>query len=133
MSCRATWSRLLPLALVMGTIFFLSHQPGNSLSLPDIVNIDKVLHALVYAALGLAFLFALSPAWRRRRPVAAVCATVCFCLMYGISDEFHQSFISGRFSSGADLVADAAGGVVAAVSHWQWRRRQVQGGRQEAR
>jgi len=124
---------LLPLTLVMGSIFFLSDQPGDSLSLPDIVNIDKVLHALVYAALGFAFLFALSPAWRRQRPVAAVCATVCFCLIYGISDEFHQSFISGRFSSGADLVADAAGGVVAAVSHWQWRRRQVQGGRQEAR
>lgn len=116
------WIRLLPLALAMGSIFFLSHQPGDSLSLPDIVNIDKLLHALVYAALGLAFLFALPPDWRRRRPLAAGCATVCFCLAYGVSDEFHQSFVPGRSVSGADVTADTVGGVLALVADWGWRR-----------
>ena len=87
MSRDNNWRRFIPVTLVMGGIFFLSQQPGDKISLPDIVNIDKLLHALVYAALGFAFLFALPPDWRRKHPLAAGCATVCFCLCYGVSDE----------------------------------------------
>ena len=116
MDAPRTWSRLLPVTLVMGGIFYLSHQPGDSLPMPDIVNFDKLLHCLVYAVLGLTFLFALPPSWRRRRPVLAGCATVLFCLGYGITDEVHQSFIPGRFSSLADLGADTLGGVLAVLT-----------------
>lgn len=116
------WLRIIPVTLVMGVIFFLSQQSGDKISLPDIVNIDKLLHALVYAALGFAFLFALPPDWRRKHPLAASCATVCFCLAYGVSDEFHQSFVPGRSVSGADVAADTVGGVLALVADWGWRR-----------
>lgn len=117
------WPRLLPLIVVMGAIFYQSHQPGNSFSLPDIVNIDKVLHCLVYAVLGLAFLFALPPRWRHERPVLAGCAVVLLCLVYGVTDEFHQSFIDGRCASTWDAAADGAGGLLAAggwgYNHWR--------------
>lgn len=116
------WLRAIPVALVMGFIFFLSHQPGDSISLPDVVNIDKVLHCLVYAALGLATLFALPPDWRRQHPLKAGVAVVLFCLLYGATDEFHQSFIPGRFSSLADLAADAVGGIMALLCAYCWRR-----------
>lgn len=116
------WRRFIPVTLVMGVIFFLSHQPGDKISLPDIVNIDKVLHGLIYAALGLSALFSLSPAWRQRHPVAASCVLVVFCLCFGVSDEFHQSFVPGRSVSGGDVIADTVGGVVALVGDWGWRR-----------
>jgi VanZ family protein len=112
----------------MGSIFYLSHQPGDSFSLPDIVNIDKFLHCMVYAVLGWALFFALAPEWRRRHPFSAGCAVVLFCLMYGITDEFHQFFIPGRCASGADLVADGVGGCLSAVvnGRWhQWRERKT--------
>ena len=116
------WLRAVPVFLVMAIIFFLSHQSGDSFSLPDVVNIDKVLHCLIYAALGLAALFALSPSWRRQHPVKAGIAVVLFCLLYGVTDEFHQSFIPGRFSSGADLVADTLGGLMAVTVRLAARR-----------
>jgi VanZ family protein len=118
----SNWRRFLPVVLVMGGIFFLSHQPGNTITLPDIVNIDKVLHALVYATLGLAALYSLSPSWRRRRPGASACVLIVFCLCFGVSDEFHQSFVPGRSVSGGDVIADTVGGVLALAGDWGWRR-----------
>lgn len=114
--------RMLPVLGVMGLIFYLSHQPGDSLHLPDIINIDKLLHCLAYTTLGLAYLVALPPRWRQFHPWPAAVSVVLFCLLYGASDEFHQSFIPGRFVSGADLAADCVGGLVAVVFFWGWRR-----------
>ena len=119
------WLRLLPVTLVMGSIFFLSHQPGNSFSLPKIENIDKLLHCLLYAVLGLAALWALSPQFRQKRPVLAAVGIVLFCLFYGITDEFHQSFIPGRSCDVFDVMADASGGVLAVICGWGWRRWRV--------
>jgi len=115
------WLRLLPLILVMVTIFILSDQPGTSFHLPDIINIDKVLHGLVYTLLGLTALWALPPQFRRQRPLAASVVVVLFCLGYGLSDEFHQSFVPGRFASLGDVIADTVGGLLAAVAFWGWR------------
>ncbi len=106
--------RLVPVLLTMAVIFYLSHQQGDSFSLPDIANIDKLLHCLLYTALGLAVFFALPPSWRQRHPFLASGAVVLFCLCYGLTDEFHQSFIPGRDSSMADVGADTIGGCLAA-------------------
>ena len=127
MSPRPPWLRVLPLVAVMTTIFVLSHQPGDTLPLPAVVNLDKLLHLLAYTTLGLCFLLALPPGWRTRRPRAAAVATVLFCLAYGLSDEFHQRFVPGRFSGVDDLVFDTLGGLLAVVidrarQHWTSRR-----------
>ena len=97
------------MVLVMGTIFYLSHQPDDSLHLPDITGLDKFLHGLAYGVLAASVLFALSPARSRRQPLRTGAGVVFFCLLYGISDEFHQSFIPGRCPSAGDLVADILG------------------------
>ena len=120
------WFRVLPLALVMGSIFFLSHQPGGSFSLPKITHIDKLLHCLLYAVLGLTAIAAL-PTQFRQRTVLASSMVVLFCLGYGISDEFHQSFIPGRTSDVFDVMADGAGGVLAVVCAWGWGGRRWRG------
>lgn len=122
MDWQRRWLRLVPVTLVMGTIFMLSGQPGTSFSLPDIVNIDKVLHCLVYTVLGLTALWALPPRFRRQRPLLASVVVVLFCLGYGLSDEFHQSFVPGRFASLGDVVADTVGGLLAMVAFWGWRQ-----------
>ena len=36
-------------------------------------------------------------------------ATIC-SLLYGISDEYHQSFVPGREAGVADAIADTIGG-----------------------
>ena len=122
MNPRPSWLRVLPLVGMMTTLFILSHQPGDTLPLPAVVNLDKLLHLLAYTTLGLCFLLALPPDWRARRPRAAAVATVLFCLAYGLSDEFHQQFVPGRFSGIDDLVFDTLGGLLAvAIDHGRHR------------
>ncbi|WP_035246467.1 VanZ family protein [Desulfogranum mediterraneum] len=108
--------RLIPVAMVMGIIFYLSHQPGHSFDLPRVVNLDKLLHTMVYTCLGLAAGYALPPEFRRRHPSGVMVGLVLFCLCYGLSDEFHQSFIPGREPSVGDLLADTLGGCIAVAS-----------------
>lgn len=105
--------RMVPMILVMGIIFFLSHQPGDSLDLPVLPGIDKLAHLAAYGALAAATLFAYNAGWKRARPWLAVLVTTIFCLLYGLTDEIHQSFIPGRAPSFFDLAADGAGAVLA--------------------
>lgn len=103
--------------LVMGTIFFLSHQPGDTIVIDVFPGMDKIAHGLAYGVLALTVLLAAGPVQREWRPVRVAVLAVAVCLCYGMSDEFHQSFIPGRFVSAADIVADVVGGGVA-VSCW---------------
>ena len=109
--------RIVPMICVMGTIFFLSHQPGNSLALPDIVNIDKVAHMTVYGILAYSMLWGLYPPGCRRSAQKLALATILFCILYGISDEYHQSFISGRYPSVYDVIADGLGALTVSL-YW---------------
>ena len=94
-------------------IFYLSSQAD--VDLPSIVpQSDKVLHLAAYAVLGvLAYRFfqQLLPG---KTPVFVVMVAFLFALVYGVSDEFHQSFVSGRDSSCFDILADGAGGYLGA-------------------
>jgi VanZ family protein len=101
--------KIAPMIMIMGAIFILSDQPGDTLYLPPISGIDKLAHALVYGVLAATAIFAFSARYRESRPAMAMVATTLFCLCYGISDEFHQSFVPGRNPSGFDVLADACG------------------------
>lgn len=115
--------RLVPMALVMGTIFFLSHQPGDQLHLPQLPLVDKWAHLAAYGCLAATVLFALGERQKSARPYQLMGLTITFCLLYGISDEFHQSFIAGRTASFADLVADGCGAAIACAGWLKWRRK----------
>ncbi len=104
-----------------GLIFYLSSlpNPGEDIPLPDLG--DKSLHVIEYAVLGgLCY-----RAWRWCAPErvarwAFVLAVVTGAL-YGISDEWHQSFVPLRESSWLDCVADVIGSVVGAgLVHWMF-------------
>lgn len=98
----------------MATIFWLSHQPGDSTGLdlswllpdnpPPWLAIDKVAHFMIYATLGF---FTVKAHPHRPYPV------FMFCLVYGLSDEIHQTFIPLRQFELLDLLADALGSACA--------------------
>ncbi|WP_456385304.1 VanZ family protein [Desulfolithobacter sp.] len=117
------WYRYIPLVLVMGIIFYLSHQPGDTLELPDLPDIDKLCHALAYGALAGSAIFAVRMEHWRCRPLYMALLVLGFCLGYGISDEFHQSFIAGRDTSGWDVAADMTGAMLT-QGGWLWYLRQ---------
>ncbi|OGR17384.1 MAG: hypothetical protein A2X81_08390 [Desulfobacterales bacterium GWB2_56_26] len=100
---------MVPMILVMGTIFCLSHQQGDSLYLPALPGIDKLAHLLAYGVLAATTLFAFGERWKSEKAGLTVLITVFFCLFYGITDEFHQSFVPGRAPSVVDIVADFGG------------------------
>ncbi len=91
-------------------IFMLSNEP----SLPSTPGGDLVAHFAAYTLMGGLFFraIALSSSWSRWKVFLS--AAVAGAL-YGLSDEFHQSFIPGRFATVEDAVADALGSVFGAA------------------
>ena len=107
---------------VMGIIFYVSHQPGDFARLPPIIGLDKLIHVLVYFILACTFLFGLGQYSKRENQFLVTAMAVVLCLLYGISDELHQSFIPGRIASIWDVLADGLGGLLAGVV---WSRQKV--------
>ena len=115
------YARFIPMVCIMGIIFYLSHQPGDFAPLPPFAGLDKLLHVIAYSSLAGAFLYGLQPFSNISNRFIIVFVVVFFCIFYGISDEFHQSFIPGRFSSIWDVLADGLGALL--VVGW-WLRRE---------
>jgi VanZ family protein len=117
---------VLPLVGYCALIFYLSSQSG--IDLPSFRQSDKLLHLAAYTVLGvLAYRFfqRLLPG---KTPTFVLMVAFLFALVYGLSDEFHQSFVSGRDSSCFDILADGAGGYLGArvtMLILQKRRREV--------
>ena len=119
--------RFIPTIGIMGMIFFLSHQPYDFVEqLPDFNGFDKLLHVIAYGSLAASLLYGLQPFINTTTMPIAGMIVVLFCLLYGLSDEFHQSFIPGRFVSGWDVLADTTGAVLVVL--W-WMRREGKGER----
>ncbi len=110
--------RFLPMLIMMTAIFIMSSQTGDSINLPDIVNIDKFYHAIEYGTLGASVLFALHPTRRSLQPATIAGLTILFCAAYGASDEFHQLFVPLRDASLADIMADISGASLIAALWW---------------
>jgi hypothetical protein len=118
--------RIVPVTLVMGTIFLLSHQTGDSIDLPSFPGADKVAHMMAYGALALSLLWYFGKKGAGQMMRTAL-FTVALCLLYGVSDEFHQSFIPLRSVSALDIVADTAGASIVAFIWFYsaWVRRKI--------
>jgi VanZ family protein len=118
--------RLVPMVLTMGTIFFLSHQPGDNLSLYSLPGIDKLAHITIYSILAATVLFGFSEDLKRNDARKVIVITVVCCVVYGLSDEFHQYFIPDRSVSLLDLFADCGGAVMTCGLWVWWRSRRYQ-------
>jgi len=92
-----------------GFIFYLSHQP--SLPVPVLfLHQDKLFHATAYG--GLAFLAIHYFKYQCHSFDVALKASLIFCVLYGLSDEWHQSFVQGRHADALDWLADCLGAVL---------------------
>jgi VanZ family protein len=82
--------------------------PGLSIS-------DKLVHLVCFAGLAGGWTFWFSPeSWRSRR-LRNLLVCIAGVALYGILDEFHQSFVPGREVSLYDWFADVAGAVLGSV------------------
>jgi VanZ family protein len=116
------WIGALGTGLYCGLIFLLSSQPLQVNEELKIPGLDKVVHMGIYGALALIVSWGLRHARRPHGTVVQFWAPIAFALLYGISDEWHQSLVPLREFDPWDLVADTAGAVVAqvAVCCWWW-------------
>ena len=95
----------------------------SSISNPPVIPgqpSDKLIHAVLYAGLGSVSLRAVVDRRWSRITARRVLDAVLIAVAYGAFDEFHQSFVAGRESDFADVMADTLGAVMAAVPLWLW-------------
>jgi VanZ family protein len=90
-------------------IFVLSSIPGTQLPRVDLPQADKLVHALVYAILGVLIFRAANRTWPARARAATAALAITIATLYGISDELHQLFTPNRSADWHDVVADAIG------------------------
>jgi VanZ family protein len=111
----------------MAAIFFASSLP----TVPKIVRdtSDLLLHFLAYAGLALLVIRAVASGRWDRLTRGSWWLAWLITAAYGATDEWHQAFVPGRFSSLADWIADALGAAVALGTAAIARRRWPQGGR----
>lgn len=111
---------LLALILYCGLIYWLSDQ--STLPTPDLFeNEDKLHHFLAYFGMGTLAWRALGHLPLRRELILLI--GFGFCSVYGLSDEWHQSFVPGRNTNIMDWVADSAGGLIGVLIYYAWARK----------
>jgi len=107
----------LPVILWCSLIFYLSSQPNlrTSWGIWDSI-LRKIAHALIFGML--AWLFWRGFMQKARLPIEEgrdnkwkikLILAIIFSVLYAFSDEFHQSFISGRSGSIIDVGIDSVG------------------------
>ncbi|CAN5467880.1 hypothetical protein BH10BAC6_BH10BAC6_17720 [soil metagenome] len=105
--------RYAPVALASIGLFALSHQPNLKPPELGFAWQDKLYHAIAYACYGGTIAWATSTSALRRALWIVGAGT-----LFAASDEWHQSFIPGRFAEVADFCADVVGLVVVALITW---------------
>lgn len=115
----AAWAGTL---LYMALLFWLSSRPGHDVSRWNFLRLpDYVLHGVAYLVLGVLLHWALAATLRW--PFAATAwAAVILAGLYGLSDEWHQSFVPGRTATWQDFAVDVAGAALAQLVLRAWTR-----------
>ncbi|MBU4375746.1 epoxyqueuosine reductase QueH [Patescibacteria group bacterium] len=105
---------LLPIAW-MGLIFVLSGIPVGYFPESAAIFQQIAAHNFLYFVLSLLIIIAIL-SWRiKAKMVNAALTAVAVSVLYGISDEYHQGFVYGRFVSFADLFFDFFGACLGVI------------------
>ncbi len=121
-----------PVILYSGIIFYASSLPYVQSSF-EIVHLDKAVHILEYLLFGFLLARAFCYQWSWLDGAGKVSSWVrtwgivaLGSLLYGLSDEYHQSFVPGRESALSDVIADVIGGLLGAYIYSLWTDRMKQ-------
>jgi len=101
----------LPVLVFCLIIFIQSSFPATE-HIPEFNFSDKLLHAAVYAVLGMLLYRALNAMHKRPSTASLVVLSILITALYGASDEIHQYFVPSRHAEFLDFVADAVGGII---------------------
>ena len=75
--------------------------------------VRKIAHFSVYFILGFLLMMALTP---YKMPLwLQLMLTIVLCFLYAITDELHQTFVSGRNGTFIDCIIDTVGSLCAAL------------------
>jgi hypothetical protein len=109
------------LALLYAGIIYLLSSARAPIPFIDIRKYppDWILHGVEYAFFGILLIRACALTWERRSALFLISLSLFIGVLYGISDEWHQSFVPGREAAFHDLVADTAG-VFAGAVFWNF-------------
>ena len=104
-----------PVLLWATLIFSFSSIKVSALPHVNIYHIDKIAHFLeffIFAVLLSSALKETSPRWF---PVKILVISAIIASLYGLMDEYHQSFVLYRTPDFFDFVSDALGAIIGAV------------------
>jgi len=105
-----TLLRAIAPVLLMGVIFYFSAQTSSGDHAWWDVILRKLGHVTGYALLTTLWWWALRGVTGRPLLIA-----VCIAFAYACTDEFHQTFVSGRTGTPVDVAIDSIGMAIAAL------------------
>jgi VanZ family protein len=111
-------------------VFVLLSLPGNSFADRTgwlyLLPIDKIVHVLLFGSLGLSFYCFFDHAGiQSLQSVRAHAWAMIFCIVYGIAMEYYQKwYVPSRGFEVKDMIADAAGVLLAFPLYQLWKKRQ---------
>lgn len=100
----------LPILIYCFLIFIQSSYPSPE-SIPALPYIDKILHFIAYAVLGVLFFRAYRTQRFKENINLAIMLSIISSSLYGLSDEVHQYFVPSRNADIMDFFADVAGSI----------------------
>jgi VanZ family protein len=77
---------------------------------------DWLTHGIAYAILSLLLARALAGGFGAALPLRTAVLAVSLATLYGVSDEYHQSFVPRRDASTADVAKDLGGAILGAAA-----------------
>lgn len=100
--------------LWMSFIFYLSSIPDLASGLEVLYDtiLRKLAHASEYAVLSGLFFKSLKSSFHGLNLSQLLAVSFILTVLYSISDEWHQSFISGRSGQPIDVLIDTAGVII---------------------
>ncbi len=109
------WEKYASLIIWMAAIYYLSNKSLEFLGGFDLSTfvIRKIAHMFEFAVLTL-LVFRILNKTDKKSIHWEVLGSFIFAVLYAISDEYHQSFVSGRIGTYRDVIVDTLG-ILAAI------------------
>ncbi len=112
------WGPVFFFAIFIFVMSSLSSMPGED----PFPHFDKVAHMSVYGVFALLIFRSLTLTLRSKNFMLVALLTIIVVIAYGISDEFHQSFVPTRNPEIKDVAADGIGALIAMTTVYIRRR-----------